>query len=551
MRRARHLKPETFPFLAVLLCAMGALILLLLVMDRRAKAVARAKAAQAVQVVEEHDKELEKRRAEQQQRLAEARRLREQAAEAFREEERKLNAQLEAARRRAESADADAQITEARLRELRQKLEAEQNAVQRNEEAVQAARQRVEAAEATAVRTRDEAKSLADELERLEKQLVTLKDKRQRERQTYSLIPYRGKRGDNRKPLYLECGPNGLVFHPDRTTLEGADLSAARLREEVQKRVVRLGGRKDAVYLFFLVRPDGIGRYYDAVASLTGFEVDFGYELVEKDWVFDFTESSEAESARADTTKPTPSSPASSGVPGVSTSGKSPPRGVTFGKPEPPATGGTGPANRQPGLMPGPVMPNSGGGAPRPLSSGILNPFVEEPLAGKNGEPTEHPPIVDTTKPAPSKVEPSGEPPANPTLGKPEGANAGGASAGPPGMKTGSAEQPSRPRVVGTRELVFRIECKGSEVILYPGGGRFDTSLVGNPDGPKTLARTLEQMIARRQSSVRPGEAAYRPQVRFLVRPDGLRSFFLVYPLLEPLGVPMTRQDLQDDDELP
>src|SRR5690348_17020024 len=46
--RARKLhRPDTFPFLAVLLCAMGSLILLLLVMDRRAKAVSRAKALQA------------------------------------------------------------------------------------------------------------------------------------------------------------------------------------------------------------------------------------------------------------------------------------------------------------------------------------------------------------------------------------------------------------------------------------------------------------------------------------------------------------------------
>src|ERR687883_489591 len=52
--RARHgLRPETFPFLAVLLCAMGSLILLLLVMDRRAKAVARARAASRAAAAEQ------------------------------------------------------------------------------------------------------------------------------------------------------------------------------------------------------------------------------------------------------------------------------------------------------------------------------------------------------------------------------------------------------------------------------------------------------------------------------------------------------------------
>src|SRR6516162_5840027 len=46
-QRTRPLQVSTFPFLAVLLCAMGSLILLLLVIDRRAKAVARAKALEA------------------------------------------------------------------------------------------------------------------------------------------------------------------------------------------------------------------------------------------------------------------------------------------------------------------------------------------------------------------------------------------------------------------------------------------------------------------------------------------------------------------------
>src|SRR5437763_862167 len=48
MRRSRHkLQVSTFPFLAVLLGAMGALILLLLVMDRRSKLVARNRAIEA------------------------------------------------------------------------------------------------------------------------------------------------------------------------------------------------------------------------------------------------------------------------------------------------------------------------------------------------------------------------------------------------------------------------------------------------------------------------------------------------------------------------
>src|ERR687884_615798 len=45
--RRQRLQVSTFPFLAVLLCAMGSLILLLLVMDRRAPAGALHKARHA------------------------------------------------------------------------------------------------------------------------------------------------------------------------------------------------------------------------------------------------------------------------------------------------------------------------------------------------------------------------------------------------------------------------------------------------------------------------------------------------------------------------
>jgi hypothetical protein len=52
-------------------------------------------------------------------------------------------------------------------------------------------------------------------------------------------------------------------------------------------------------------------------------------------------------------------------------------------------------------------------------------------------------------------------------------------------------------------------------------------------------------MIARRQATVLPGEPPYRPLLRFQVQPEGLRSYYLAYPLLAPLGVPMARENLE------
>jgi hypothetical protein len=55
-------------------------------------------------------------------------------------------------------------------------------------------------------------------------------------------------------------------------------------------------------------------------------------------------------------------------------------------------------------------------------------------------------------------------------------------------------------------------------------------------------------MIVRRQATVRPGEPPYRPYIRFQIRPDGLRSYYLAYPVLENLGIPMARQDLEAEE---
>ena len=55
----------------------------------------------------------------------------------------------------------------------------------------------------------------------------------------YSLVPYKGRRGDRRRPLYVECTITGVIFHPDRQHLEGLGISAGDIRREVQRRIDR------------------------------------------------------------------------------------------------------------------------------------------------------------------------------------------------------------------------------------------------------------------------------------------------------------------------
>lgn len=94
------------------------------------------------------------------------------------------------------------------------------------------------------------------------------------------------------------------------------------------------------------------------------------------------------------------------------------------------------------------------------------------------------------------------------------------------------------------------MECRAEEVVLYPARQEFPlrTLILGAEGNP--LRKAIQTMIERRQASVRPGELPYRPQVRFLVGPDALRTFHLAYPALEGLAVPKTRQNLQPEDDV-
>src|SRR5207247_11476847 len=112
---------------------------------------------------------------------------------------------------------------------------------------------------------------------------------------TYSLVPYLGRRGDDRKPLYVECSSTGVQFHPDGTALTGMALTPERIRDEAEKRIARQrdapaakGAEAPQPYVLMLVRPDGVLHYYEVQSALAGQKFDFGYEFVEADWMLDF-----------------------------------------------------------------------------------------------------------------------------------------------------------------------------------------------------------------------------------------------------------------------
>jgi hypothetical protein len=122
-----------------------------------------------------------------------------------------------------------------------------------------------------------------------------------------------------------------------------------------------------------------------------------------------------------------------------------------------------------------------------------------------------------------------------------------------PRLPKGSTPKPKtatpRPvRLTGNRDWVIPLECTADAIVLPTGVKITAQALSAGDSGAKALLQGVQELIRRKQATVREGEPEYRPQVRFLVHPEGLRLYHLAYPTLEPLKIPILRQNVEPDD---
>jgi hypothetical protein len=269
--RKKDAQVSLFPFLAVLICTMGALIVLLVVLVQQARVHAehladerRAEAAHASHLSEAARQELEdydwRTEILQQQREEIVQKLAGERLKLSHVEDhyRRLKAELQSLVQQAHEMDrlvqGGAQDSEAARQELA-----------RLQQAIEAAQLAVEQAEQQA----------------------------NQKPQSFAIIPYDGPGNTRRRPIYIECLKDRIVLQPEGVTLTDRDFDGplgpgnpldAGLRA-AREYLARTGGveRHGEPYPLLIVRAQGARAYAAARAAIESWDDEFGYELIDDD----------------------------------------------------------------------------------------------------------------------------------------------------------------------------------------------------------------------------------------------------------------------------
>lgn len=272
MRRqtARRQQPGValFPFLAVLICTMGSLIVLLVLVVQQARAGALAAAAAAESPLPIDPQEL-RRLTEQQEDL-------QWRADVLKQQREEYAQDL--AHKRLELAHLEEHIRE--LEDQAKKLMAAAEAF-KNLDANRLADR--DSAQQQLLEMEKEIAVKKDELDKARKEAL-------RRRPAYAIVPYDGPNGTSRRPMYIECTEEGVILQP-----EGIKLSAQDFQEPMGPgnpldaclRAIRehwkQHGLKGEPYPLIVVRPDGAIAFGACRSAMKHWESEFGYELVDQD----------------------------------------------------------------------------------------------------------------------------------------------------------------------------------------------------------------------------------------------------------------------------
>lgn len=265
-RRRQTLSPSLFPFLAVLVCTLGTLILLLALVARNSSQAAQQRAQQVTEPDVDQD--------------GNPRPTTEDVAELIEDEQFRIDALVDV--RDEQTADLENRRDqlahlEDHIRRLREQIKTI------NDQVVRASsdKQDSNVDELLIEKLKQDLKSGQEEIEKLRRES---KDQTPR----VVIVPHKGPNGTDRRPIYVECDSEGITIWP-----EGVKIPLINLQESTRGanpldaalRVVRLRALKDygdatSPYPMLIVRPDGVLSYGAARQAMKDWDDQFGYELV-------------------------------------------------------------------------------------------------------------------------------------------------------------------------------------------------------------------------------------------------------------------------------
>ncbi|PAY16971.1 hypothetical protein CKO51_24115 [Rhodopirellula sp. SM50] len=266
-RRRKTLSPTLFPFLAVLVCTLGTLILLLALVAQNTSDAAQQIAETATQ---------ERTRVPGQLTVGDVELLVE-------EEEFRLGELISF--REAQTGDLEDRRNqlahvEDHMRRIRQRLKQ-----------IGEAMEQAMSDDPPSAATAEELKSLNEQLVKEQLVVKKLREEIKTAKPRFVIVPHQGPNGTERRPIYLECTGKGVTIWPEgvaitRTQLEQTSRQANPLDDALRAaRYHAMQQYGDAIppYPMLLVRPEGVDSYYAARAAMLDWDDQFGYELVPTD----------------------------------------------------------------------------------------------------------------------------------------------------------------------------------------------------------------------------------------------------------------------------
>jgi hypothetical protein len=274
--RKKDAQVQLFPFLAVLICTMGTLIVLLVVFVQQAKVhaahVAKERRAEAVQASHEREELL------QEQQTFEWR------LEILKTQKEEIARQLAGERLKLSH-------VEDHYRRIREELANLVNQAAEMEQMLQGGAQTSQAAQ-------EELARLNQRIAVVRAQLEQVQNRAAEGPQSFALIPYEGPHSTHRRPIYIECLQDRIVLQPEGVILNDRDFDGplgpgnpldAALRA-TREYLARTGGveRHGEPYPLLVVRSQGPRSYAAARAAIETWDDEFGYELIDDDLVLQY-----------------------------------------------------------------------------------------------------------------------------------------------------------------------------------------------------------------------------------------------------------------------